>query len=391
MNSTASALKSTAIIQHSSERGWSGTFPQLDSERTMIIVFGASEYKDKSEALHELHKAFPRSRIIGCSTSGEIFGTRVMDGTLSVAIKRFDATTVTTAIAPVRNADDSYRAGATLGEQLLRRGLRGVMVLSDGLNVNGTELVHGLNSVLPEGTVLTGGLAGDGDRFKETWVLRNGLPESRIVSAMGFYGDQVEIGHGSKGGWSPFGPERMITRSQGNVLFELDGTPALALYKKYLGDRSRELPASGLLFPLAVRPSRGGSPMLVRTILAVSETDQSLTFAGDIPEGWSAQLMRANFDWLVDASAESAKASCALDSPICEPLTIAVSCVGRRLILGERTEDELRAAEEALSSAGRMIGMYSYGELSPHINGGRCELHNQTMTITTIGERCIDS
>ncbi|MFN0131629.1 MAG: FIST signal transduction protein [Phycisphaerales bacterium] len=385
MSTTTSAC--TILFQHVAGRGWTTPLPTLDSDRTLVVVFGASAYKSDPGPFRELRAAFPSSHIIGCSTSGEILGERVFDGTLTIAVMRFQHTTLSTAVAPVRSAADSFNAGVVLAQQLIRPGLRGVMVLSDGLNVNGTELVRGLNSILPEGTVLTGGLAGDGDRFKDTWVLHNGLPEPRIVSAVGLYGDRVLIGHGSKGGWSAFGPERTITRSQGNVLFELDGKPALDLYKKYLGDRASELPSSGLLFPLAVRHSRTDAQSLVRTILAVSDPDHSLTFAGDIPEGWSAQLMRANFDWLVNASAESAQASCGTGTPPTEQLTIAVSCVGRRLILGDRTEDELAAARAALPANARMIGFYSYGELSPHVSGGRCELHNQTMTITTISER----
>lgn len=384
MSTTTSA--STSVCQHVSGRGWTTPLPALDSDRTLVLVFGASAYRNDPSPFRELRAAFPSSHIVGCSTSGEILGDKVFDGTLSVAVKRFQHTTLSSAIAPVRTGADSFNAGVVLAQQLIRPGLRGVLVFCDGLNVNGTELVRGLNSILPEGTILTGGLAGDGDRFKDTWVLHNGEPESRVVSAVGLIGDRVQIGHGSKGGWSAFGPERTITKSRGNVLFELDGKPALDLYKKYLGDRAGELPASGLLFPLSIRRSRDDAQSLVRTILAVSDRDQSLTFAGDIPEGWSAQLMRANFDWLVNASAESAQASCGPGAAPSEQLTIAVSCVGRRLILGDRTEDELAAARTALPADARMVGFYSYGELSPHVGGGRCELHNQTMTITTISE-----
>jgi hypothetical protein len=142
--------------------------------------------------------------------------------------------------------------------------------------------------------VVTGGLAGDGDRFQQTWIITDGTPHSGFVCAAGLYGEQIRIGHGSMGGWDIFGPERTVTRSDGNVLYELDGRPALELYKEYLGERASGLPATGLLFPLSLRTDSSNGESIVRTILAVDEESQSMTFAGDIPEGARAQLMKAN-------------------------------------------------------------------------------------------------
>jgi hypothetical protein len=251
--------------------------------------------------------------------------------------------------------------------------------------VNGSELVRGLNSKVSPSVVVTGGLAGDGDRFRRTWVLEDRRPQTGFVTAVGFYGDRIQIGHGSKGGWDRFGPERCVTRSKGNILFELDGRPALHLYKEYLGDRAAGLPATGLLFPLALRANASDAKSLVRTILAVDEREQSLTFAGDIPEGAFAQLMKANFDRLVQGASEAASSTkLSTDGGPCT-LAIAISCVGRRLVLGERTEEEIEATLDVLPKGTRQIGFYSYGELSPFTTG-TCDLHNQTMTLTTLSE-----
>jgi len=251
--------------------------------------------------------------------------------------------------------------------------------------VNGTELVRGLSSVLPSSVVVTGGLAGDGDRFVRTWVIVDGMPRSGFASAVGFYGEQIRIGHGSKGGWDIFGPERIVTRSKGNELYELDGRPALELYKEYLGERASGLPATGLLFPLALRSDPSRSEQIVRTILAVDEDQQSMTFAGDIPQGSRAQLMKANFDRLVEGAFAAALMTKDGDGRSEPKLAIAISCVGRRLVLGERAEEEVEATLEALPKGTQQIGFYSYGEISPVANG-RCDLHNQTMTLTVISE-----
>jgi hypothetical protein len=360
------------------------SWPALDSPDTLVLVFGASSYLDDAAPLAELRAAYPRAQIAGCSSSGEIHGTRIADGTLSVAVARLEHGRVRAAAADVASVTGSFTAGEELARALDAEDLRGVLVLSDGLRVNGSELVKGLASVLPRRVVVTGGLAGDGDRFERTWVLRDGMPVAGAVTAIGLYGGRVHVGAGSKGGWDRFGPERLVTRSEGNVLYELDDKPALELYKNYLGERAAGLPATGLLFPLAIRRDADGTKHLVRTILAVDEEQQSMTFAGDIPEGWRAQLMRANFDRLVGGAEEAARAAGAglFGSRV---LTVAISCFGRRLVLGERAEEEVEATREVLPDGAEQIGFYSYGEISPHTDGA-CDLHNQTMTLTTIRE-----
>src|SRR6202011_4808483 len=249
--------------------------PELDSESTLVVVFGAPELDEVSAPLAQLVATFGRSHVVGCSTAGEIFGTALTDKSLSVAVARFDlGTRVASASASVQSQDESFAAGESIARQLQDPALRGVLLFSDGLNVNGSELVRGLNLGLPKGVVVTRGLGGDGSRFQRTWVMQAGAARSNMVCAAGLYGDHVTIGHGSKGGWDNFGPERLVTRSQGNVLVELDGRPALELYKEYLGELASGLPATGLLFPLALRANADDDKSLVRTILAVDEDAQ---------------------------------------------------------------------------------------------------------------------
>jgi hypothetical protein len=372
---------------HSKKQGWSvKPFPQVDCKQTLVLVFGAACYRDAHSEIGELVRAYPNSHVVGCSTSGEIFDTSLSDDTLSVAVVAFDGTALRSAMASVGSAADSYAAGQSVAKELLDKDLRGVLVLSDGLNVNGSELINGLNAILPESVVVTGGLAGDGDRFQATWVISGGRPQSNFVTAVGFYGDRVQIGHGSKGGWDIFGPERLITKSENNVLYELDGKPALDLYKSYLGDRASELPASGLLFPLAIRSNAGDGKHVVRTLLAIDEAKNSMTFAGDIQQGHFAQLMKANLDRLIDGASKAAVMANENSDPSAgQTLSVAISCVGRRLVLGERAEDELESTLDVLPRGTQQVGFYSYGEISPFATG-HCDLHNQTMTLTTIRE-----
>lgn len=367
--------------------GWNIVFPtDSDSSETLVFVFGASSYMEKSEPFTELKVKFPTSKIIGCSTAGEIMDAAINDETLSGAIVKFDKTCLETAFAPVSRADESFSAGVKIAQMLNKPMLRGILVLSDGLNVNGSELVRGINSVLSSEVKVTGGLAGDGAHFRKTWVLKDGLPESNFVSAVGLYGENIKIGHGSRGGWDIFGPERKITKSKGNQLFELDGKPALELYKNYLGELANELPASALSFPLALRSNYSDKKRIVRTILNIDEASNSMIFAGDVAEGSLAQLMRTNYDHLIDGASEAAEMANRENHGEEDLLCISISCVGRRLVLGERAEEELEAVLDEMQTNTAQIGFYSYGEIAPY-ETGFCDLHNQTMTLTTISER----
>lgn len=272
-----------------------------------------------------------------------------------------------------------------LAQSIPKEDLSHLFVLSDGLAVNGSELVKGLMCFLPENVAVTGGLAGDGSDFKETLTFLNKHPQKDTVAVIGFYGDRLKVGYGSVGGWDPFGPDRLITKSDGNVLYEVDGRSALELYKVYLGEHAAGLPATGLLFPMSIRVKEHEKG-LVRTILSINEEQQSLTFAGDMPEGAYARLMKANFDRLIDGAMEAAKNSYKAAGSLCPGLAILISCVGRKLLLKQRTEEEVEAVRDILGADTVLAGFYSYGEICPFTFGASPELHNQTMTITTFQE-----
>jgi hypothetical protein len=363
--------------------GWSTPLPDWDGPSTLVLVFGGSDMRDDDPALRAVVQAFSGSALIGCSTAGEILNADVFDGSLSVAVARFERTLLAVETEPVGGSDSGY-VGLTIGKRLRERGddLAAVFVLGNGLVVQGTALAVGLTEGTGGSAVITGGIAADGTRFERTWVLVDGHLSASHVTAVGFYGTAVEVGFGYNGGWTGLGPERIITRSEGNELLELDNLPALELYKTYLGDRAAGLPATALLFPLAIKPYEGARE-LIRTALSVDESRQSMTFAGDVPEGSIAQLMRGTAEWLVDAARTSA---CEARLPGDEPqLAIAVSCVARRLYFGQRVAEEVEAAMSGLGPTNSLVGFYSYGELSPV--SGSCALHNETMTITTLRER----
>ncbi len=355
----------------------------------LVLVFGASALVKEQKTFDDIKAQYPQSHICMMSTAGEIFDTSVSDGTLSLTAIWFDKTTLQFAEADIADGSQSKAVGTTLADALPKDGLVHVMVFSDGNKVNGTELVEGITSHLPGTVALTGGLVGDGADFKHTYVGLDKVPAEGKIVLIGFYGASLKVSFGSMGGWDPFGPERIITKATNNVLYELDGKPALDIYKEYLGEeKAKELPGSGLLFPLNLRlkGSDGKETQVVRTILGVSEADKSLTFAGTMPEGVSAQLMKANFERLV--SGASGAASMIKEASAEADLAILISCIGRKLVLKERIEEETEAIREVFGPATALAGFYSYGEISPIApTTNQCQLHNQTMTITTLAER----
>jgi hypothetical protein len=349
-------------------------------------VFGASDLIDHPVPWAALAQAFPHSVITGCSTAGEISGARIDDGTLCVAVVRFAHTRLRQVNAPIEDASASSTVASSLARQLPLDGLTAVFVLADGLQVNGTQLMSALADHLPANVLVTGGMAGDGSRFQRTWVLHEGVPSVGRVSLLGLYGERLRAGFGCDGGWLGFGPERRVTHAEGHVLYTLDDKPALDLYLDYLGELATDLPGSLLLFPLAIRSIDGRGNTLVRSVLAVDEVKRTVIFAGDVPQGHLARLMRATEDNLIaSAGVAGAQAALSVDTTS-DSLLVSVSCVGRRLVLGERTEEEVEAMVEVAPPGAVHLGFYSYGEFGPKLAHGQAELHNQTMTVTVFSE-----
>jgi hypothetical protein len=369
-----------------SDHGWSGGLGKdLGDAADIVFLFGGTEVLRQAKGLSDLRSAYPRARMFGCSTAGEICGTRVHDDSLVATALHLEATTVQFSQVSMGEVAGSFEAGERLAKSLEKKGLVHVFALSDGQKVNGSDLVRGLLGNLPPGVQVTGGLAGDGARFERTLVFAENGPREGLVAVVGFYGDRIRVGYGSLGGWDAFGPERVVTRSDGNVLFELDGKPALDLYKTYLGEHATGLPATGLLFPLRIR-RKDGAADLVRTILSVDEKAQSMVFAGDVPQGATAQLMKANFERLIDGASGAARLSHESMRGASPDLAILISCVGRKLVLKQRTEEEVEGVREVLGPRTVLTGFYSYGEICPSAPNASCELHNQTMTVTTLAE-----
>jgi hypothetical protein len=355
----------------------------------LVLVFGAVNLLTTPGLLETLKSAFPEAELAGCTTAGEIGSGGVSDGELVINALRFSHSTLRVAVTDLDGMEDSRAAGQRLGLDLAAPGLVHVLVLGQGVQINGSALIEGFTDNLGPGVMLSGGLAGDAGAFARTWTLSShGLSQRQIV-AIGFSGGHLRVHNGSFHGWKPFGPVRKVTHCAGNVLYELDGIPALDIYKRYLGDHAKDLPASGLLFPFEMLGEDRGALGLIRTILAVDEASGSLVLAGNIVEHGYLRLMHASTDSLVDGAVAAAEAAYRPDADAGESLVLLVSCVGRKLVMGARVDEEVEAVRAVFGPRACIAGFYSNGEISPMRNLLTCHLHNQTMTITHIAEAAI--
>jgi len=345
---------------------------ELDSKNTLIFVF----YSKQNNSIKELQKKFPQSTIVGCSSAGEIFNNTIVDDVV-ISINKFETASFQVFYENIC-AGDSFSAGNTLAKKIYTPDLKGSLILSNGLKINGSQLISGLKEIIK--TPIFGGLAGDGIAFVETSILYKGEFQADGVIGIGFYGD-VQFDCGTGGGWIKFGPMRKVTKTENNKIYELDEKPALDLYKHYLGKEDIHLPTSALYYPLCFQTADGRE--ITRSILSVDELEKSITLAGDIPKGSPVRLMHADYTELVSGAAK-----CALElknkvKP--NSFSMAVSCVGRRMVLGEYTESELDPFLE-LQSIKNLVGFYSYGELAPIKNKSNGELHNQSIALLNIKE-----
>ena len=350
----------------------------------LVLVFGNRYALEDQALLKEVKALFPDGHIVFGSTAGEIIEDSVRQGSVSLTAIEFEKCNFEVKRKNVSETSDEHQLGQKLLNEFSKEGLKHIFLVSEGSSINGSALIEGFEDVRINNIGLSGGLCGDDDRFERTLASYNESPKEGEIIAIGFYGKSLEITSANYGGWTPFGPERIITKSEKNILFELDDQPALDLYKKYLGEKAKELPTSALLYPLSVRINEKAEP-LVRTILTIDDDANTMTLAGDVPEGARVQLMMSTVDDIVDGA--SMAAQYAMKGRQNKPeLAILVSCVGRKLVMDQRTEEEVEEVISVIGNRTAITGFYSYGEMAPFAGQDACKLHNQTMTLTLFSE-----
>lgn len=371
------------------KRNQKGIWESLKGEEKLInplvLVFGNRLVLESLSIYKEVKELFPDGHIVIGSTCGQVTNTSIEDQEVVVTAIEFERTKFVVENSNIiDHSQDSFKTGELLARKFSKEGLKYVLIISEGSYVNGSKLIQGMESCLGVNVLITGGLCGDSERFEKTLASYNSEPKEGEVVAVGFYGESLEVSFSSSGGWTRFGPQRTITKSEGNVLYELDGKPALDLYKMYLGDKSKELPSSALLFPLDVQV-KGEKQSIVRTVLGIDEEKNAMILAGDVPEESIVHLMMSNVDNIVFAAEEAVNIA-NQDREKDAELVLFVSCIGRKLVLDQRVEEEVESVVSVVGDSSFVCGFYSYGEIVPFNGEETCKLHNQTITLTLISE-----
>ena len=366
-----------------------GTWEFLKARKALIeplvLVFGNRYALESKSIYQEIKEVYPDGHIVFGTTSGEILKNKVYDESIVLTAIEFEKSSFKVVRENMHthhmNVED---LGHSLISNLPKENLKHTFIISEGTNVNGSGLIKGLEANLDTSVSISGGLCGDDARFERTLASYNENPKEGEVVCIGFYGDTLEITSANFGGWTGFGPQRMITKAKNNILYELDGKPALDLYKLYLGDKAKGLPEAALLYPLNVRMPNS-KEVIVRTILNIDEENNAMILAGDVPEGSKVQLMMSTVDDIAEGAAKAGEY--AMRDRTTEPeLALLVSCVGRKLVMDQRTEEEVEEVIGSIGDKAEIMGFYSYGEMAPFAGQQECKLHNQTMTLTLFSE-----
>jgi hypothetical protein len=377
-------MKTVQLVRKSSS-DWKYISAKTKLIKPLVLVFGNRFLLEAENLFEEVKALFPDGEIVFGSSCADITSSSVNEDTISITAIEFERSSFVIKTSNVLNANsDSFKTGSDLIKQFPKEGLKYVFVVSEGSFINGSQLTEGMNNASNDNLLITGALCGDSERFEKTLASYNENPKQGEIVAIGFYSETLEVTFSIYGGWTPFGPERIVTKSEGNVMFELDNKPALDLYKKYLGEKSKDLPVAALLYPLNVK-SKEAKQTIVRSILNIDEKRNAMILAGDIPEGSIVQLMMTNVDNIANASERAARQALALRQNKPE-LAILVSCIGRKLVLDHRVEEEIEEVTEVLGKGITVTGLYSYGEIAPFHGEVSCQLHNQTMTVTLLSE-----
>ncbi|MDQ7781724.1 MAG: FIST N-terminal domain-containing protein [Desulfomonilaceae bacterium] len=340
-----------------------------------------------AEMLSGIVQAVGTTKLAGCTTDGEISTSGFSTG--SAVLAGLASDTIAFEVASTSSIGaDSESAGRRLAQQLPRTA-RHVQLFSDGLTGNGCAILRGMQSVFGPQVPISGGAAGDARAMKQTWQFVGSRILTDAASAISLSGD-IHVGTGVRSGWFPAGVPKKVTRSAGNVVYELDGESALAVYRRYLGPLADKLPAVGIQFPFGLVNEAGslGENPVLRAPMTLNESQGSVSFAGEIPQGSTISLTTGgSAASLLDASTDAARRAMDSLGAVSPSITFFYSCMARKILLGPRTREETERIANVVGRSVPIIGFYTYGEYCPSVSGTDCRLHNETATVTVVGSR----
>lgn len=332
---------------------------------------------DTAKALAEF--PFP---FFACSSCGEIFTdaekSRALENCAVVSLLEMPAGSFQVKLIDGAGLDSSALGAAVgnWGKSVFKN--PAFLLAVSGIKRDGEQVVHGLLGEFPEQVPLFGGLAGDDAKFKETFAFTNGNLTSDGAVACVFDAGRVSVEGLATSGWVGLGAPKTVTAAEGNVVFSIDGEPALDIYKKYLDIRDVDLPGIGMEYPLQVMREDGTH--VLRAVVGVDYDRHALIFAGAVPQGAQVRFSSSPGFETVDHARRDFETFAKAGGPSPD-LLIFFSCIARHAALGPMVEDEIRAAQRIWNAPG--LGFFTYGEIGRNLVG-RCDFYNETCALVLL-------
>ena len=341
-----------------------------DSDRVLVQVFtGLNDDLHIRRVQKELKACFPTAPVIGTTTGGEVFNGGIVDHSTVISVAVFERSRVRVSFSDEK---DSLKLGRQLAEGLKDRDQKVMIAFADGLGSNGDRILRGLHEVSPEVPV-AGGLAGDMFTFTGTYTFtQDFLSKTGGVCAC-IYTDRIHINTLYNLAWIPIGKEMTITKAEGNRIYEIEGRPAVEIYKEYLGkDAETLLPHIAIEFPLVFE--RDGK-LVARACLGIDD-DGAMVYEGDINEGERVRFSIWDTGEMLDGAGTALKVIRGV--PV-EGIFV-YTCAARKYLMGKEVEVETKY----LQSVAPTVGFLTYGEF--FTDRGTKSFFNYTITLITLSE-----
>lgn len=344
------------------------------------ILFAAVDF-DRELILQEIDRAFPDIELIGCTTDGELSSVLEFQQD-SIVLTVFYGEGVEIRAAVGRNISQDpegiARATAAAVKREFNLPIRLAIALPESLTTSAVSILRGLEAGLGDNIPLFGGAAAEPREVQRTYQFYKTEVFSDAVPILLFAGD-IQFSHGLASGWQPMGKRSQITKVDKNIIYEIDGKPALDFYHHYLNDYK---PDSA--YPLAVFPP-GEERFFLRGAISYDLEEGSVKVSGDVPEQSIVQITDTTLEDVVNASAASFAEAWKNYAGTEPKAALCFSCAWRRWVMGTRANEEYQALAPALQDKIPASGFYTYGEVAPLQDNGQTFFHNTTFVTLLIG------
>ncbi len=356
----------------------------------LLLVFASVRF-DPEPLLKGIGSVFLEAPLVGCSTAGEILTEGPSRRSVVVMAIRSDSLRIATGLS-MGIRKNPLQAGRDLATRISQSKLpnpHGLLIFPDGLTGNVAEVIRGIQDVLGLSFPIVGGSSADDFAFDRTYQFFHGQVFTDAVAGILLAGP-IALGIGARHGWHPLGKPRRVTRASANIVREMDKQSAVNLYETYFGKaaaslKTERLADMSILYPLGM-PIPGEEEYLLRNVLRV-DPDDSIVYAGEVPEGSEVRLMMGSKQKALEAARLAAEQAVRSIAPQTPRLGLVFSSCSRERLFGRRAPEEIASIRRTLGNNVPLVGFYDYGEQAPLTATqfhGRSYFHNESVVVVAL-------